>query len=724
MRRSCAVIVTWLVCMRGARAEHGLAPAPPGEDEVLYACHKRTAEVSVTFKPEAEVKDLIAWALGFTCKNFVLDPRVVATGKKVTLMVPNKMAPPEAYRLFLTALATINLAVVTSGSALRVVEAPAARREALPIARKGVPDPGDQFVRYVIKPSYLPPEALRQALAAIKSDAGDVAVAGAWVLVTDDASHVREMLAFEKLIDVPGGTDGLYTIQVYHADAAKLADKLGQLLSLPAGGGAPARPAAGPDGAAREVAVTPSKIVVDERTNTLLVAASEPGYERVKALVERLDIALDIEGGTSIHVYPLGSAIAEELAKVLTSAISEPAHAARPAGASAAPAAPPGLDALGATLEGQARVIADKATNALIVMASTHDFLAIRELLRQLDQPRRQVYIEAMILEVDVSDATSLGTMWHGGSAVGTGGATVLGGLQLEKDTKSYAPTAALGTLLGGVGGVVGEATTVLGVSIPSYAVLFQALANHASVHVLSSPSIIAVDNELAKYKIGTTIPVPTTTSFAPLTGGTQTPGVGSRSVDHKELPLVLEIKPHISIDDTVLLEVAHSAMEKVDDDKELGPTWSTRSMETRVVVRDQETVVIGGLMQERDQHTTAKIPLLGDLPLVGNLFRSTRTERRKTNLIVMLTPYIARSQGDLQAIRLRKQREHDEFVRSEASLAAMPYEPAIDYGRKRGLLEEINRALADVEQEAEARRAVVRAPGVPAGVIEVPTTP
>jgi type II secretory pathway component GspD/PulD (secretin) len=126
----------------------------PGEDEALYSCKKRTGQVAVTFKPETELKDLITWVMGFTCKNFILDPRIVSTGKKVTVIAPNKMTSTEAYRVFLVALSTMNLTIVPKGNVLRIVDAPAAKSETVPIFKRGVPADEDQVVRYVLRPTY------------------------------------------------------------------------------------------------------------------------------------------------------------------------------------------------------------------------------------------------------------------------------------------------------------------------------------------------------------------------------------------------------------------------------------------------------------------------------------------------------------------------------------------------------------------------------------------
>jgi general secretion pathway protein D len=756
MYRASVVVLVVSIFAGLAGATPAAKPAPnddaklAGEDDALYSCKQRTGQVVVSFKSDAEVKDLVAWVMGFTCKNFLLDPRIVATGRKVTIITPNKMSAAEAYRVFLGALATVGLTVVPQGNLLRVVEAIGAHKEALPLMRQGMPDNIDQVVRYVYKPSYIAAEPLRLAWLSLKSEPGDVFTIGSTMVVTDYASHVREMLAFAKLVDVPGGSDGIYTLPVLHADATKLSEKINGILSLTAGAGG-AAPAAKPgstDAPRPDAAAVPSKIIVDERTNTLIVASSEAGYQRVKALVDRLDIALEIEGGSSIHVYPLGSAIAEELAKTLTTAIGD-GRAPRPAGAASQTAqtaqtaqtrpgtspAPPAavapeagpldgpLGGLGAVLEGQVRVIADPPTNALIVMSSGRDFLAIKDVIRQLDLPRRQVYIEAMILEVDLDSDRTLGAAGHGASSLSGGsGPLLLGGFE----TGDVNSTALLSTLSSGSGlfaGLISPQTTLLGLNIPSYAALFHALADQTSSHVISTPSIIAVDNVEAKYKVGLTIPVSDGTTFvgAASTTASGTPaGIGNTHITQQELPLTLNIKPHISNNDLVLLEVTHEAKELTSTSSDtLGPSWTTRSFETRVVVRDQQTVVLGGLTQETEQARTTKIPLLGDIPLLGYLFKSETRQKHKTNLLVLLTPYIIKDQQDLQAIRERKLREHDELVRSFSSLDRMKYEPRLDYSRKRGLVEEIHRSLIDVDDDVAARSAIIEARRVTPGSVE-----
>ena len=740
----------------------------PGEDEALYSCKRRTGQVAVTFKPETELKDLITWVMGFTCKNFILDPRIVSTGKKVTVIAPNKMSSTEAYRVFLVALSTMNLTIVPKGNVLRIVDAPTARTETVPIYKRGIPADEDQVVRYVLRPTYTQVETLRQALDSIRSPAGNVQVAGTMLIITDYASQVRDMMSLARSIDVPGGSDGIYTIPVKHADATQLATKLNEILGISgaaaagaSGGGNRGRagqpPVPQPPGvpgaptpqalASDDVSsALPSKILVDDRSNTLIVVSSEAGYLRVKALVERLDIALDTEAGTAIHVLPLENALAEELATTLNNAMGQaqaqrPGQGGRP-GQPGQPGAPPppvpqpplissATDNLGASLEGQVRVIGDKPTNSLIVMSSGRDYLSIKDVVRRLDQPRRQVFIEALILEVQLAKELDLGTSSHGGKPIGNGDALVIGGVQTP-NLRSISAAASLASATGLIGGLLGsplpESQSFLGTSIPSFGILLQALATQDNTDILSAPHIHALDNEKAEFSVGNNIPykaglsfggfgLPGTTGGA--TGGGLPTGAIGQNIQRENLNLTLNITPHISSNDVVRLEVEQETKDIGGKDAELGPTWTQRKLKTQVIVHDQQSVVIGGLIQERDIYNVTKVPLLGDIPILGYLFKYTTKAKKKTNLLILLTPYIVKDQLDLQAIRERKIRERQEFVESFSSLNEMKYQPKVDYRRKRGLVEEINRALQAVDDDIAAQQSLGRRRYVEPGAIE-----
>ncbi len=734
-----AVLIAGMLAPRMAIAQPAPTPTPPAApaagDDQLYSCGKKTGMVSVSFKPETELKDLITWVMGFTCKNFLLDPRIVSTGKKVTIIAPLKMSQGEAYNVFLAALSTMGLTIVPKGNVMRIVEATTAKSETVPIYKSGIPPNQDQVVRYIMRPTHTPVETLRQALDAIRSPAGNVGVAGNLIIITDYASQVRDMMSLARSIDVPGNSDGIYTVPVLHADAALLATKLNEILGIGAGGGGggapPPRnprtpPGAGPSpgggggGGTDDVSgAIPSKILVDDRTNTLIVVSSEAGYLRVKSLVARLDIALETEGGASIHVYPLANALAEELATTLNNALGQaapqtrggragqPGQAGGQPGQPAGPASPIGD---GAALEGTVRIIGDKATNALIVMSSGRDFVAIKRVVKDLDHPRRQIFIEALILEVQLSKDLSIGSSSHGGYGT-KGGDLLLGGVQTPNlKSLDISSLAAANGLIGGlIGRPLSNSQTFLGTSIPSFGLLFQALATQDNTNILSAPSIIAIDNEKAEFSVGNNIPYKAGLSFGgfglPAGGAAGAAGSIGQNIQREKLNLTLNITPHISSNDAVRLEIEQETKDIGGDSAELGPTWTERKIKTQVVVHDQQSVVIGGLVQERDIYKVTKVPLLGDIPILGYLFKFSVKTKKKTNLLILLTPYIIKDQLDLQSIRERKVRERTEFVRSFSTLNEMKYEPKVDYRRKRGLIEEVNRAVLSVEQDLELLR-------------------
>jgi general secretion pathway protein D len=424
-----------------------------------------------------------------------------------------------------------------------------------------------------------------------------------------------------------------------------------------------------------------------------------------------------------MHVYPLKAAIAEEVAKVMNDAISggkQSAAQSKSATSGAAPATAPAAEQL--RLEGEAHVIADKGTNKLIVMSSGRDFLALKNIIQELDEPRKQIYIEATILEVEIENDYDFGFAEHG-TASTKHGTVVVGGVESASSSGgtglSSTSAASLASLTGLVGGVLGPAlssSSLLGTSFPSYGLVFQALGSNAHTRVLSAPSIIALDNEDAKYQVGTNIAY--SKGVIPISAVTPTAGTQT-NIDRKDLLLELDIKPHISSGDQVLLEVKHSNNDLLGTDA-LGPRWSTRTIETRVVVRDQQTVVIGGLMQQKDHTNITTVPILGDIPLLGHLFQYTTKTKVKTNLLVMLTPYIIRDSLDIEKIRQQRQREADEFMDSQRSLDGMKLDRSVDYARKRGVVEEINRAVQSVEEEAVQRAVIVHPPQVPTG----PVTP
>lgn len=730
-------------------AAQGEAKTDSAIEEGLYSCGKAKSKVSVSFKPDVELKDLLTWAMGFTCKNFIYSSGIGGRTSKVTIIAPKMMTPSQAWKVFLVGLQTMNLTVVPQGNVLRIVETAQAKGEPLPVNRKGWPADDAQLVRMIIRPSHLSVDDVSNALNALKSKDGQVTPLGksGIVVVTDYGSSISKMRSIMREIDQPTTGESLYMITVVHADATEVAAKLQEILGAQGGGGggggmgASRRPkregevdsgVVGAGGGGEEISTAvPSKIIADERTNSLILVASESAYMRTLALVKRLDVPIAGQGAGRIHVYYLENADAEEMANTLSAVISgagQPQQGGAGGGRGnrqnrpPTPAPAPVADSDSApAFEGQVRITHDKPTNALVVIASVKDFLALRDVIRQLDIPRMQVFIEAVIFEVKADNSRTLGTSFHGGTTVGDGG-IALGGLQ-HNGFQSILPTTLAGSygLLGGLlGPLLPEAKDLLGVSIPSYGVLFQALATSSNVNVLSSPHILTTNNQEAEISVGENIPYQS--SFSNL-GGNAGGGfaIPVQSVQRQDVALTLKITPQINASDMVRLEIDQEISDIASPDfAGLGPSWAKRTVKTTVVVRDQQSIVIGGLMSDRVTYTESKIPLLGDVPLLGYLFKHTQKTKAKTNLLILLTPYVIKDQMDIAQIVQRKVRERDEFVRSFSTFSTMSYDTQLDYRRKRGFLDEINRTVISIEHDTEIlREADMQREVLPDGRIE-----
>jgi general secretion pathway protein D len=713
-KAAAAVVAVALIAAPATRAL-----AQDKDDDVdpnapIFNCQKAKGQVSVSFKSDIELKDLLTWAMGFTCKNFIYEQGVLSRSKKLTIIAPNKMTAEQAYRLFLVGLSTMGLTVVPKGNVLKVVESGQAKGETVAIKR-GAPAATEEFVRLILRPNNVGAQDVADALMAVKSVDGDIKViskAGI-VLVTDYGSHVKDMVTLTREIDKPSDGAGVYTIKVIYADAKQLADMLGQVLGTTAAAGGAGAAQSGPvKGGGRTAAdieaAVPSKILADDRTNSLILVSNEAAYLRVRALVKRLDVPLETEGSGSIHVHPLENAKAEELAQTLNNAmqgISQPSAGGQPQ----PPRGRQRADAQaqvhitgpeGAAFEGTVKITHDTPTNSLVIISSVRDFLALRQVIEKLDAPRRQVFIEAVILELQATNDLSVGTSWHGGIPTDDGGVGLLG---LQHATLRSLDITTLASATGLIGGLLGElleeAQPLLGVSIPSYGVLFQALAKNRNANVLSSPHILTTDNTEAEISVGQNIPFLGAVSLGGL-GGTAggLTGFAQQSIQRQDIALTMKITPHVNQSDMIRLDIEQEIQDVGERDPELGPTWTKRKIKTTVVVRDQQSIVIGGLMSDRVTYTESKIPLLGDIPILGYLFKFTEKTKQKTNLLVLLTPYIVEDQVDIERIVQRKVRERSEFLRSFSAFDTAKYLPQLDYRKKRGLLEEINTTIEAVE--------------------------
>ncbi|MFL5302488.1 MAG: secretin N-terminal domain-containing protein, partial [Anaeromyxobacteraceae bacterium] len=362
--------------------------------------------------------------------------------------------------------------------------------------------------------------------------------------------------------------------------------------------------------------------------------------------------------------------------------------------------------AVAALFSGEVKITADKVANALLVLASGTDFATIQRLVDKLDRPRRQVFVEAVIMEVNLSDETQFGVSMHTAIPYKTKDGTGIIPLASETGRISSFSLGSFvqlgGFLTGLVGPVSADLKDVLP-GVPSLSVLLQALQTNSDVNVLSTPHILATDNEDAEITVGQNVPFQagfqpqglnlgtaattaagSTTAATSLLGGLG--GLGSlfAPIQRQNVELRLRVKPQITEGDNIRLQIDEQTEEIASVDAQLGPTTAKRSVKTNISVHDQSTIVIGGLIQERTVRSMKKLPLLGDIPVLGWLFRDVDTRKSKTNLLLFLTPYIIHDQSDYRRIFERKRREQQEFIEQFYG-SSKEYRVAIDYERKTG---------------------------------------
>jgi len=695
--------------------------------------------VKLNLKPDTELGDLIAWISSITCKQFLLPGTIPANSKKVTVVAPELITPEEAYRLFLGALDSAGLTIEHTGKFERIVEtAKVKTMGGIPVYAEGADVPASEsYVTRLVHVEYVDPNEVATALSRVKGEQGDIVVFAPQnaLIITDLASNINRMMKILNAIDREGAQEKVWVISLKNTAAPDMAQKLAEIFqvqqAVKKGGGAPAAPAGGakPKIGDLTTEMIVSKIIPDERSNQLIVIATDRTYARVKRMVELLDQPVpDSEG--RIHVYYCEHANCDELAQTLgavtgvTVTVSQ--GGARRGGragqaATPAPAAAPAGQAQGMQnqlFEGDVRVNFDRPTNSLLVVSSIKDYQSLRRVIERLDSPRKQVFVEAMILEVTLDKSRELGVSFHAAKPFGIPGlddqALAVGGLN---PAKTLFPAASLSeTMLAGVLGPVLNADEAknLGASstatldIPSFGVLVKALQTNSDVDVLSNPHLLIMNNEDGEISVGSRVPFPVSTfglgGGAAPGGAAPIPGFGGLNsffpnVQREKVALELKLTPHVNEHDMVRLEVDEKISELAPGPSNLGPSTSERTAKTIVVAKDQQTILIGGLMSDKVINTVTKVPLLGDIPILGFFFRSSTKKIVKTNLIIALTPYVINDMSDLRRVLDKKMKERREFVERYGG-QDRPTEAERSYRKNVGMLEEINKVAREIDVE------------------------
>ena len=702
-------------------------------DEVIVAQEKSAPVSTQCRRPrnrflfnvdQQDIRSLLKKIARITCKNFIVSEGV--KGKNdITIISHKKVNVDQAYAAFLAALEANNMALVRAGRFYKVVERKDAKKQPLPMYENGKDLPWtDAQVTLLHQLSFAGVDQVQPLVKNLMTKAGAVdEIGGNMLLITDSASNIRRIMKILDKVDVAGSSSRMHIVDINWAEAGQISQKLTEIFQDTTTKG-------GKGGTREDVSI--DKMIADERTNKLIIICSDSAFESVKEVIDILDTQ-DGAGasGAQVFVHPLNNADATKLASTLTSLTSgaKSSTARGGKGKAAAKAA-----AAAELFEGDVKITADEATNGLVIVSSARDYRSLKDVINSLDAKRPQVYVEAAIMEVAVNENRrvsldayaglpadvpgfsdpGLGIVANeGGKNLVTSSAQALAArslfdrlntntLDASQLGAAVDASTALESLLGVLafqGPQVPGSEQLFGFPVPSFGVVLNALQSNANVNVLSTPHIMTTDNEKAEISVGERIPV--VRGIAPVGGGGLGIG-GLQQVAYEDVKLRFVVTPHVNDSGEIRMEIEQEVSD-IGGNIPVGngleqPIITNRSANTTVVVRDQQSVVLGGLISDRNTDSESKIPFLGDIPIVGWLFKNWSDSTSRTNLILVLTPYIVRSEEDLQRIYARKMLERQQFVEAFYGVAA-DYNPYVDYAKKTGPL---GRLITTIDIEAQ----------------------
>lgn len=611
-------------------------PPAPGDAARANITPMKSGEVLLNFQA-ADVQAVVKAVSQMTGRNFLMDPRVKGT---VTIISSKPVSRTSAYQIFLSALKAQGFTAVEGpGRLVRIVPTGEAKQGAE--VYKNIPF-GEQITTHVAIVQHISAAQMVPLLRPLMAPTSQLAAyepANA-LIITDYGDNIRRLIKIIDKIDQPVSSD-VTVVTLQHASALDLADLITRLAAPPgAVAAAPGQPAQAPVG-------DRFTIVPDLRTNTLLIRTDNPGrLNQLRSLISKLDVPATTGGQTRV-VY-LRNAEAVKLAEVLRGLLAGEARA-QPTAAPAVPGAPAAARPAARTAEASL-IQADEATNALIINASDAVYNNLRAVIEKLDVRRAQVYVEALIAEITTDKATELGFQWFGAGEAGSG--AIAGTTNFTRANPSIVGTAVdPATALSGAAGLTlaflgREIELPDGTRVRGLGGLARALEQRTIANILSTPNLMTLDNAEAKIVVGQNVPF-VTGSFttATTTTGTVNP---FQTIERRDVGITLRIKPQISEGGGVKLDifqeistVTSSAVATADI------VTNKRSVETKVLVDDGGTIVLGGLIEDTIQETRQQVPVLGRIPLLGALFRYKEDTKKKTNLMVFLRPVIIRSADD-----------------------------------------------------------------------------
>lgn len=581
--------------------------------------------ISLNFE-QTDIRTVLKTIGDITGVNFVIDDSVQGT---VTVLSPTKIRLAEVYNVLESILEVKGYAAIPSGNFVKIVPRAEAVKRNLEVRigadPAGIPET-DRLVTQIIPLKFADASEVSQIIKPLLRSDGNLSTYPRTnsVIITDTSANIHHIARIIQKLDVSGSQEHVTVIPLKYASAQVISEQIIRIIDKTKDGSAPGAPRQQPQ------LETTAKILPDARTNSIVVVANAQETRSIEELVSQLDVQQP-SNTSNVHVVYLKNATAKETAESLTAALSN-------------------LRITGAVEATQnIQVTADEGTNALVITASPQDFDTISQIVEKLDIVREQVLVEMVIMEASEDKLREIGVDW---ATLDEAVADSVRGFALS----NFGPR--VDFINGDFEGLSVGAwrKTSSGTSIGA---IINALEKESGVNILSTPRITTSNHHKAKIIVGENRPFVTESRITETTDFI-TPTV-IKSFDYKDVGITMEITPHISQGGLVRLEINSEFTKLVEDVTTLSletPTTAKRQAETVVSMNSGTTVVIGGLIRDDKDTVEKKIPLLGDIPLLGNLFKYKKDRIQKTNLLIFITPHVLATQEDLQRITEEQRKE------------------------------------------------------------------
>lgn len=598
----------------------------------LYSVNVVAEEVTLNFS-DADLSAVVNSVSQITGKNFIIDPRVKG---KVNVISSKPLNEDEVYNVFLSILQVHGFATVPTANAIKIIPDASAKQDSAPVVKSLSRQSGDQLVTQVVQINNVNATQLVPILRPLVAQQGHLAAYAETnvLIVSDRASNIRRISQIIKQVDQKTDSD----IEFVKLEFAFASEVVRLLTNLSA-----ANPAQ------KKAASSPVKFSADERTNSILLSGEKNERLKFRSIIAKLDQPVESTG--NIHVVYLRYAEAENLAKILGDVGKDVLKSKAKKSAADSSAANASLN-----------IQADEVSNALVITAPMSLFRSLRTVIQQLDIPRAQVHIEAVIAEVQVDTSNELGVQWiiDGSPKDNPVLATNFAGSGTS--IASAVAGAAAGSALGAIGDGLTLALGRTNDPKLNFVALVRALSGDADSNLLSTPSIVTLDNQEAEIVVGQNVPFVTGEVAVSATGGGSVTNP-FRTIERQDVGISLKVKPQINEGNTISMEieqevsnVSASSVGAVD------LVTNKRSLKTTVQLEDGELLVLGGLIDEVLLDSEQKVPGLGDIPVLGALFRSKSVTKTKRNLLVFLKATIIK---DPAKARLLSHSKYN-FMRNE----------------------------------------------------------